>query len=277
MANIVKQFEGRDIRVTVQKGKVLFKLIDVAYAVGYSKASSLRYHTKHKNREIETDDGIFLKLTTLNKIAKEAHKTPKFKSFASWAKDVSNEMLQASKKVATTTFVAQNILPQAINVSKVAELVNMSVKEFSDWLVAEGYAGRYVSNNGIYFKTWFKEQGFGTYPVLPSIGVVPQRVSRVPLITTSGLEYVKARLESQRQSNVLSFAKKDAYVIRKEEQERLEKELDTLIKGKFKSYESGQKYKTLLGLQAEYKICEDGLLSTVKEIIAEVKLKELQK
>ena len=273
----IKQFEGHDVRVTVQKGKVLFKLIDVAYAVGYSKASSLRYHTKHKNREIETDDGIFLKVTTLNKIAKEAHKTPKFKSFASWAQGVASRMLQAESKVSNTPLAKAQILPQLINISNVAGLLNMTVKEFSDWLVAEGYAGRYKSNNAIFFSKWFKDQGYGDYPVFSSSPGAPKRVSRVPMITTSGLEYVKARLESQRSTNVLSFAKKDAYVLRKEEQERLEKELDNLIKGKFKSYETGQKYKTLLGLQAEYKICEDGLIAKVKEIIAEVKLKELQK
>jgi hypothetical protein len=179
------------------------------------------------------------------------------------------------KKEDNSTWPFSSTIPLLYTISETANQVGMSVKEFSDWLVEEGYASRYASNNSIYFHLWFKENNLGTYPKIKDEN--GERTSRVPKITIKGLDYVKGRIESQRLSNVLSFAKKENFDKRKSEQEELERQVDELIMSKFKPYHHSAKYDHLLQPnKKEYRIDEQLLLKFVKEIISEVKLKELQ-
>ena len=264
MSSYIRNFNGYDIRVVVIDGKVLFKLIDVAYAVGYAKASSLRYHTKNKKREIHLDDGIYLKLGTIGKVAKAANKTPYLKLFFSWASGVAEEVIEEHNRPKANIPVVTTY-----TISVVASILRIHLKELSDWLVDEGYAGRYASNNSIYFSQWFKDQGYGSYPKIND--EKGERVSRSPRITQSGLEYIKARLESQRQSNVLFFAKKEVF----QEEKKFEDEIDDLIRDTFSAYRHCAKYDYMLQPnKVEYRVDEDQLIKFIKGIIAQVKLKE---
>lgn len=280
----VKFYNGSPIRVAYENGQVLFNLIDSSWAAGYAKTASLRHHTKGKNREVNLGtEGIFISAKVISKIAKDAINS-KVAPYANWAKKITDEVLvQVSKpvkkvappkKAATTGFVNQALtaaqaMTQAtlVGLKDAAKSLNMTVGELSDWLVAQGYAGRYVSNNSIFWKKWFKDQGYGKRPVIADEKGI--RESNVAKLSRTGLEFVKARLESQRESNVLSFAAKES-----NERVKLEKEVDELIIQSFKPYEVQSRYSNLLGTENKYEMYRHELISSVKAIISQVKLKE---
>jgi hypothetical protein len=153
-------------------------------------------------------------------------------------------------------------------VKEAAGQLGMPVQQLSNWLVSEGYASRYKGNNALYWNSWFKENGYGTRPVI--IDDNGQRESNVAKLTAKGLEFVKSRLNSQRESGVLSFATKEA-----NERDRLEKEVDALILQKFEGKRLISAYGAYLNPgKVEYQISQEQLLKLVKQVVAEVKLKE---
>jgi phage antirepressor YoqD-like protein len=291
----IRSYNGNDIRIKYQDDKVVFNLLDAAYAAGFSRASSLRYHTKGKRRETVIDGVIYLTVKSLNKVAKDASKTPGLIPFVAWAKKVAETIVEESNKpkeyhdlsyvpdwakkntgtvaptkvkpankIATTTLV----FPYIIGVKEAAGQLGMPVQQLSNWLVSEGYASRYKGNNALYWNSWFKENGYGTRPVI--IDDNGQRESNVAKLTAKGLEFVKSRLNSQRESGVLSFATKEA-----NERDRLEKEVDALILQKFEGKRLISAYGAYLNPgKVEYQISQEQLLKLVKQVVAEVKLKE---
>lgn len=287
MNRYIRQFEGQDIEILYdeENQKVLFRLEDVARVAGFAKVSSLRYHTKSKVREVNVDGALYLKARALNKIAKAATKTPGMKRFASWAVGLAGKInireikgrpippvidvpLQKPREVAPT----KDFGGELYGITQTANSLGMSVKELSDWLVDEGYAGRYTSNKAIYWKPWFKMQGYGTLPMLGGTAAPSKRVIRVPKLTQAGFEYVKSRLASQRTSNVLSFAKKEAETERKAEQT-----VDELIADTFSEFTQTYRYDAVLGHgRREYRITHPDLIKKVKEVVAQVKLKEIR-
>lgn len=279
--DFTRSYNGYDIRIKYQEDKVVFNLLDAAYASGFSRASSLRYHTKGKRRETVIDGVIYLTVKSLNKVAKDASKTPGLIPFAAWAKKVADEVVaEANKpkvvvppvvaptkvvhKIATTSFV----FPVLVGIKEASEQLGMPVQQLSNWLVSEGYASRYKGNNALFWNEWFKTQGYGKRPIITDHK--GQRESNVAKLTIQGLEFVKARLNSQREVGVLSFASKES-----NERTKLEAEIDTLIKDTFKGVKTQREYSALLGIfGAEYFMKEGVLLKGVKAILAEVKLKE---
>jgi phage antirepressor YoqD-like protein len=288
-----RTYNGHTIRGAYENGQVLFNLIDCVPATGYSRTASLRHHTKGKNREVNLFDGIYLSAKTLGKIGRDASNinvTP----FANWAKQVTDQVLalaqsqptahhskkttprkksvkSAKQNTAVPVFRNMDVpaaLPTLLGIKEAAKTLNMTAGALSDWLVAQGYAGRYVSNNALFWKKWFKEQCYGTRPVISDNRGV--RESNVAKLTTKGLEFVKARLESERETNVLSFAKKGAT-----EREKLEKELDDLIIQTFLPHVSYRRYTGILGdHRTHYELDNQDLNAKIKSIIAQVKLKE---
>lgn len=289
--DFTRSYNGYDIRIKYLNDKVVFNLLDVAYASGFSRASSLRYHTKGKRRETTIDGVIYLTVKSLNKVAKDASKTPGLIPFAAWAKKVADEVVaEANKpkatmipsptayipdwakkntggpatKIATTSFV----FPVLVGIKEAAEQLGMPVQQLSNWLVSEGYASRYKGNNALFWNQWFKDQGYGKRPIITD--AKGQRESNVAKLTIKGMEFVKSRLNSQREVGVLSFATKES-----NERSKLEAEIDTLIKDTFKGVRTQREYSALLGIfGAEYFMKEDVLIKGVKAILAEVKLKE---
>lgn len=279
MNHYIRQFEDQDVELVYDdvSKKVLFRLEDVARVAGFAKVGSLRYHTKEKVREVKLQDGIYLRVKSLNKIAKAANRTPGMTRFALWAKDVAVEItqLEEDKSKAVSQVIEKVASPILYTISGAATIIGMSVKELSDWLVDEGYANRYVSNGSIYFSHWFKEQGYGTFPKIND--EKGTRTSRNPKLTKSGLEFVTSRIGFQRANNVLSFIKKESFDKNKAEQKELEAGIDNLIVQKFSAFRYIARYDSLLQPgKKEYIVDESQLIKSVKEILAEVKLKELQ-
>lgn len=300
MNRYIRQFEGQDVEIlyNVEDQKTLFRLEDVARAAGFNSVRALRYHTKTKVREVKIKDSLYLKARALTKIAKSATKTPGMARFAKWAtglagkiniREIKGKPIQSvipspkpvlpyepfgyildvpASHVDVPQFKATNAIPQPIlyTLTNAATNLGMTVKELSDWMVDEGYASRYDSTNAIYFSDWFKDQKYGTYPtVTDSKGT---RTIRSPKLTEAGFEYVKSRLESERESKVLSFAKKESY-----QTEQMELDVNQLIIDTFVEEEHGT-YHNLLGTTPLYKMGQAVLIRKVKRIIAEVKLKE---
>lgn len=279
-----KKYGGNTVRVAVENGQVLFHLIDCAYAVGYSRTASLRHHTRGKNREVNLDSGIYLSAKSLGKVAKDTI-NQQMPAFANWAKKLTDEILSKAAKVvkkpaaaATTKFVSDAALavsgnPTLYGIKDASKILGMTAQALSDWLVAEGYAGRYTSNNALFWKKWFRDQQYGTRPLITD--EKGTRESNVAKLTQSGLEFVQSRIESQRDSNVLSFAIKASADRDKAEREKLEKEIDDLIVQTFKPYEARSHYSNLLGTSDTYEMHRHEVISSVKAIIAQVKLKEM--
>jgi hypothetical protein len=274
-----ENYGGSKIRIAYDKDKILFNLIDVAEAVGYAKVSSMRHHTQGKKREVNLADGIYLSVRTLNKVARDATRTPRVAFFADWAKGAADRVLvkiqnlvNPAPVVATTKFVSDQAMsikgnPELHGIKDAASVLGMKTQELSDWLVAQGYAGRYVSNNALYWKQWFRDQGYGKRPIIKDDK--GERESNVAKLTQRGLEYIQSRVDSQRDSNVLSFALKES-----SEREKLEKEIDDLIVQTFKPHEVRAYYSNLLGTAHKYEIHRHELIGSVKTILAQVKLKE---
>jgi len=270
---------GVKVRVAYDDTKLLFNLIDIAEAAGFAKASSLRYHTQGKKREVLLEDGIYLTVKSLSKVAKDATKTPHMILVAEWAKNLQNQYIadqnaicealdRIQKEAPVATKATVKVRPNVVySLSEVAQLVGMKTKELNDWLVAEGYADRYASNNNLYLKDWFKKQGYGQ---LKDVGDGSGRKSNVPRITNFGLSFIQNRIESQRESNVLSFAAKES-----NEREKMEKTVDELILDAFKDLKLKTVYADAFSpAHDEYKVATFQLLSRVKGIIAQVKLKD---
>lgn len=286
MKEFVKEFEGKLILVKYDEAskKVFFNLADVAGAAGFAKVSSLRYHTKDKVREAHLIDGPYLKVRALNKVAKSCTRTPAMARIAKWAQavaegiiaieDFNNRSTQLVVKTGNNGYIAAiDVVPTPKQVlhtlTETAGHVGMSVRELSDWLVEQGYAARYESNGSIYFNNWFKEMGYGAYPVIND--EKGERASRVPKITEAGIEFVKNRIQSEREAGVLSFAKKEAFQFEKQS----EQDVDALIVESFGPYHHSARYDHLLQPgKKEYRVYEDTLIKKVKEIIAQVKVKE---
>jgi phage antirepressor YoqD-like protein len=302
--DFVRRYNGFDIRIKLQDNVAYFNILDVAYAAEFSRASSLRYHTKGKRRETVIDGAIYLTVKSMNKVAKDAIKTPGMKLFADWAKTTQVDLIfeankpksvaapgfqlcvqdytsqkgfqskTSKKKVKLGVVTTPDIVKAAIvteklyGIKEAAIQLGMTAQQLSNWLVSEGYASRYKGNNALYWNAWFKTQGYGKRPVITDHK--GQRESNVAKFTAKGLEFVKARLDSQRESNVLSFASKES-----NERVKLESEIDALIKNTFKGVKTQKEYSALLGIfDAEYFMKEAVLIKGVKAILAEVKLKE---
>lgn len=258
---MIRTFDSDVIEVIIEGNKVLFNTDQVAYAASFSRTGSLDKHIKGTKYDVLAKNGKrYLTAEGIRYASTLATKTPILKRIADWAVKVKKEELAIHKAVKSTPKIV-NILakpPVLFGIRAAAELIGMTNKEFSDWLVDEGYAGRYVSNNNLFWKDWFKDQKYGTLPIIKDAR--GERQSNVPKITETGLMFVKNRITSQRQSNVLAFAKKEA-----SESEKMEKEIDKLILDTF----DGD-----FGLADFYEITETDLLKGVKSIIAQVKLKE---
>ena len=132
----------------------------------------------------------------------------------------------------------------------------MSAKDLANWLSKNHCSGRYSSNGSIYWINWFVNEGYGAYPILHNSVDGTNRVSRVPVLTASGIEYVKNILEHQREHGVLAFAEVDNEVA-----DRL---LDNKIVKAFQDYRLNN-----LSLSDDYFISIDNLTTIVKKLIKE--------
>jgi hypothetical protein len=258
---MIKTFRGDNVEVIVEDNRILFNTDDVAYAVGYSSTRSLDKHIKGTKYDVLGKNGKrYITLSGIKHAAFLATKTHTFKVFADWATKFKKADLEVSTKPSDSWPLPTVTKPvQLFGIKEAAAKLGLSAKELGDWLVDQGHAGRYASNNSLYWKDNFESNGYGTRPIIGE-GVYA-RESNIAKLTQLGFDFVKRRLESEREASVLSFAKKEA-----NESEKLEKEIDQLIKNVFND--------TFEAEWDSYNVSESGLLKKVKSIIAQVKLKE---
>jgi hypothetical protein len=279
MKRFTDKFNGMFVNIIADPGVVLFNVDEVARAIGYSKTSAVEYHIKRRIKVVAGEK--FVDLKALNSLAKKATRTPTAKEFASWAKSVHDRELarqQAAEHIAKQSKPASQAWPWPKgpshpdkatigehSIAVTGMFVGMTSDELKQWLIAEGYASTYPSNGNLKLSKWFKEQGFGLLPKAAS-----GAVSNTPRITQSGVAFIKNRIASQRESNVLSFA-----LTKSAEAKRLETGIEKLIVDRFSKHESGRHYTGLLHAPRSYELDEVDLIKIIKGIIAEVKLKEL--
>lgn len=271
-----------NVRIIVEDKQVLFNAEDISDAVGYSKVSALDYHVKKSYQWRDGGRGCqekFITLKLLNKVAKKATRNKMVALCAGVCRGVQERELEAQKYKNSVESVHKQYSKDSawpfppdtglVGIKEAAIRFSMSVHEFSDWLVAEGYATRYASNNSLKWEKWFKDQGYGTRPKI--VDERGERESNVAKITKTGLEFIGNRLASQREGSVLSFAKAEAT-----EREKLEKEVDNLIVNQFQPFKDGSNYNQYLGEDVnQYRVCKTDLIKTVKSIVAQIKLKEV--
>jgi len=258
-----------DVAVAREGKNILFCADDIWLAVGYSSLAGLKHHIVGF-RDVPGDNRNWLSLKQINKIAINATRTPRMKKFAAWAKEVQNKLLALEQAAA---HIAKQKKPEAspwptpkplfdMTLKQAAEQVGMKHSEFITWMTTQGYLLTYQSNGHLKLSAWFKANGFGCNPLADS-----GRVSNTVRITPKGLEFVKNRINSERESGVLAFA-----ASAHNERVKLEAEIDALIKKTFKPF-SSSKYTKLMNAPEVYEIWEDDLLKKVREVIAQVKLK----
>jgi len=275
MKRFTDKFNGVFVNIIADPRVVLFNVDEVAQAIGYSKTSAVEYHIKRRIKVVSGEK--FVDLKALNSLAKKATRTPAAKEFASWAKTIQDRELarqQAAEHIAKQPKPPHQAWPfpkgytpegTDFTLGDAAGLIGMETSSLRDWLFAEGYADMYPSNGNLKLTKWFKTQGYGKLPKAAS-----GAASNTPRITKTGIEFIKNRLASQRESNVLSFA-----LTKSVEAKRLETGIEKLIKERFSKFEIGHVYTKVLDSVKNYEIDEDDLLRIVKGIIAEVKLKEV--
>jgi hypothetical protein len=271
MKKFTVEYNGFYINIIADPGVVLFRVDDLASAVGYSGVGPVLYHVKNRMKLVAGQR--FVDLKTIKHLAKRATRTPTVKDFASWARHIHENELAAQK---AAEHIAKQNKPHADEWPSKPKTLNQSITEsakllgmegpgqLKDWLIAEGYADTYRSNGNLKLSKWFKSEGYGVLPIGES-----GRVSNTPRLTPKGVEFIRNRLASQREGNVLSFARSNAA-----ERKRLEAEIDTLIKSTFANYKYSEGYGHYG--PPEYLIAEDDLIKKIKGVIAEVKLKEVK-
>lgn len=273
-------FEGDLIEVVLEGKRVLFNTDEVAYAAGFARTASLDRHIKGTKYDVLGKTGKrYLTADGIRYAAELANKTPRLKAVAKWALQIKKAELDRLKPTKVVPALVKEAVKAVVNneprlsspnygLKESATKLGMNVRELSDWLVDEGYAGRYASNNNLYWKQYFKDQRYGTCPVIKD--EKGYRVSNVARLTEAGITFVKNRLASKSQAGVLAFAKKEA-----SEAEKLEAELDALIKDTFIDTRTKSGHMALIFEdEQEYVVSESILIKRIKSIIAQVKLKE---
>lgn len=265
-----KLFRDQDyIDVVVEKHRLLFDIDDVAKAAGYASTKSLDHHIKGTRYDVLGKNGKrYLAREGIKYASILANRTPALRSICEWAfKFKVSDIVPPAVKVESPKVELREDF-RLYGIREAAEKLGMAAKELGDWLVNQGYAGRYESNKSLYWKDHFEMLGHGTRPV---IGIGDKaRESNIAKLTQKGFDFVKNRLDSERQSKVLAFARKEA-----NEAEKLEAEVDELIKNEFKKEISKESFPNgVWTLPTEYHMTEVTLIKKVKSIIAQVKLKE---
>jgi hypothetical protein len=273
------KFEGNPVRVKVYDTntvgvKVLFEIDSVAKAVGYSKTSSLLHHVSpicSKKYFDAGDKNRYIDINQIKWVSEQATKTPRTKTFYEWAKKLRKliiDNLKCPVAIPVVT-VTDHDNGQVFGISAAAEMLSMHVIDFSNWLIDEGYATRYRSNNAINLTPWFKAKGYGTLAIIQDGPLT--RSSNVPKITRSGFEFIKNRMASKRMDNVLFFTQTESNKIT---DAKLEKEIDALILSAFKDSEDNKGYGFAFTSLRDYKIGQVDLIKNIKSIISQIKLKE---
>lgn len=276
----ILKFEGTDVQVRMSKeqDRILFNTEDIAKAVGYNHVRSLYHHTSGTKKDIVGVDLVhYMDVKGLKWLAKRAYRTKAVRRLADWAVAIKlQDIADAQPAPKPNSILSHNpdFVKKVLNIvgdktlygiQEAAAKLGMPPKEFSNYLVDEGFAGRYLSNNNIYWHESFKKQGFGTLPVLDE-DTENRRQSNVAKITAIGMEYLKNRLNSKRETGVLAFAQSETV--------DLEKEIDALILRTFAMDKIVSQYNKFLNAEPDYRCSESNLMKRVKAIIAEVKLKE---
>lgn len=274
MKRVTDRFNECWITILVDETLCLFRADDIAQAVGYYDTSSLMRNIPEGAKYINQYKERFLSLRQISKASKKASRTPILKEFFNWARRWSDMKLSELKNLKKAAEVKQPA-PHAddwvkpfqsseYTVKEAADKVGMKHAEFITWMTNQGYFETFKSNGHLKMSRWFKDQQLGFNPLAES-----GRVSNTIRISQKGLEFIKNRLASSRESAVLSFANSNAI-----ESKELEKGVTELINEKFKQYTYQSDYSGLAKHQ-EYRLDNEELQRAVRQVVAEIKLKEI--
>lgn len=244
-------FNGRAIATRQYLGDLCFNADDVRAALGYSSISGIKYHVTPMD---DRDKTIWLGVKQLSTLAKKATRNKYAKSFYKEATVYRAVYIQDN--------ISHTFAPTAdglFSVADVAKYVGMGNEELQEWLVAQGFCGRY-DNGNLKLNRPFRDCGYAKKPIAAS-----GKESNVVRLTVAGKEYIKNRLESARQVGVLSFANAT-----RNEEVKLEGIIDDLITSTFLPfvYQDSTFGVTYVDIDSAE------LNKKIKEIIAQIKLKE---
>ncbi len=269
------------IECVVVKNTTMFKVKDISHVSDYS-ISGINYHLRGTKHFKKIEDEQLIDVKGLNFLSKKATRQTLIKEIYIWAKlfvSKKEEIIQpvAVKLPMINIPPVMNIIPDVYmeyGIAEAAKITGMKIREFTSFLIEEGFANRYTSNNNVFWQSWFKKSGYGVLATIADNHGT--RSSNVPRLTASGLEYIKNRISSKVESGVLAFAYKESAV----EEKNLEKEIDDVIDLVFKTklVKKNHFYNSIFSEDAneEYNMTKSELRAGVRSILAAIKLKELK-
>lgn len=242
-----------------------------------SKIAKKAYRTKKFPELLEVMLGVVVRHFKMEESAKYIAKQTK-PAASAWPfpttrqpKDKTKQAMEEAKLVTTIRAAKENgkkmlasgHIPGALSIADIAKRLGMKPSELADWLINEGYLGRY-KNGSLKISKWMKDQGHAFLKIIKDES--GERTSNVPRFSESGYELISNRIASQRESSVLSFAAKQAV----EREKDMERTFEQKVREVFKENEKLNAYTKYLNADAVYEIYESDLIKKIKAIVAEV-------